>query len=85
MDVIEYEEHIEKNRYPDIIPNSLNLSTLDGKAYADSNYFNGNYIMNREGKVNFIATQGPLRKTTEDFWNMIMLNNVNTIIGKKLY
>ena len=56
----------------------------DGKKYKNENYFNGNYIMDRDGKVDFIATQGPLEQTTENFWKMVILNDLNTIVGRRL-
>ena len=84
MSRVDVNDHISQNRYTDIIPNTLNMSTLDGKKYKKENYFNGNYIMDRDGKVNFIATQGPLEETTEDFWKMVILNDVKTIVGRRL-
>jgi protein tyrosine phosphatase len=76
------EAHIGKNRYKDINPMKLNMVTLDGKGYNGPNYFNGNYILGKDGNVDFIATQGPLKSTTEDFWNVVMLNCVPMIVGK---
>ena len=59
------------------------MVTLDGKGYNGPNYFNGNYIVAKSGNVDFIATQGPLEQTVEDFWNVVMLNGVSSIVGKK--
>ena len=82
MEVVHFNNHISQNRYTDIVPMILTMATLDGNKYKFENYFNGNYIMDRDGKVNFITTQGPLEETTEDFWKMMILNKVNTIVGK---
>lgn len=62
----------------------INMATLDGKGYNGPNYFNGNYIVSKNGNVDIVATQGPLEQTTEDFWNVVMLNNVSMIVGKGL-
>ena len=60
---------------------TLTNVTTDGKELRDDNYFNGNYILNKSGQVEFIACQGPLKNTVEDFWKMVMVNKVNSIIG----
>ena len=71
----------KKNRYSDINPMQLSMVTLDGKGFNGANYFNGNYILNSIGNVDFIATQGPLKETVEDFWETVMRNEVSMIIG----
>jgi len=81
LDVIDFEKHEKKNRYSSILPMSLTLVTLDGKEYSGHNYFNGNYVLNKKGQVEFIACQGPLKNTVEDFWTMIIKNKVNSIVG----
>ena len=83
--VIPCESHKSKNRYKNIAPLQVNMTTLDGNGYNGPNYFNGNYILGKSGNVDFIATQGPLEKTVEDFWNVVMLNGVSSVVGREIY
>lgn len=79
--IVTDESHRNKNRYRDINPMLLNMVTLDNKGYNGPNYFNGNYILNSFGNVDFIATQGPLEQTTEEFWEVVMRNDIQMIVG----
>jgi len=79
--IVTDESHRNKNRYRDINPMLLNMVTLNEKGYNGPNYFNGNYILNSFGNVDFIATQGPLEQTTEDFWEVVMRNDIQMIVG----
>jgi protein tyrosine phosphatase len=79
--IVTCEKFMDLNRYSNIVPMELSMVTTDSQSFNQKNYFNGNYITNRQGHVEFIATQGPLEETTEDFWNMVMMNRVTTIIG----
>lgn len=47
----------------------------------NKNYINASYIRieNDEEEYFYIATQGPLPETIEDFWQMVMENNCNVI------
>lgn len=47
----------------------------------NKNYINASYIRieNHEEEYFYIATQGPLPETIEDFWQMVMENNCNVI------
>ena len=57
----------ELNRYLDIKPykyNSIIISTKNG-------YINASPISIRDEKNLFIATQGPMPHTVEDFWTMV--------------
>ena len=60
----------------------LTIATTNGHTFDRTNYFNGNYILDRPGRVQFIATQGPLEETTEDFWHMVVVNKSNFIVGR---
>lgn len=79
------------NRYIDIVPyrrNSVILkvkpdSRKSIKTKLSSSYINASYIydLNKNSQeVDFIATQGPIRKTIEYFWHMIWQEYVDTII-----
>ncbi|XP_038205061.1 tyrosine-protein phosphatase non-receptor type 20 isoform X3 [Arvicola amphibius] len=67
----------DKNRYRDILPYDSTRVPL-GK---NKNYINASYIRieNHEEEYFYIATQGPLPETIEDFWQMVMENNCNVI------
>ncbi|PIK41767.1 Receptor-type tyrosine-protein phosphatase mu [Apostichopus japonicus] len=45
-----------------------------------SDYINASYIKNHQGKVSFIAAQGPREGTNEDFWRMVWKEDVETIV-----
>ncbi|XP_031217540.1 tyrosine-protein phosphatase non-receptor type 20 isoform X2 [Mastomys coucha] len=47
----------------------------------NNDYINASYIriVNHEEEYFYIATQGPLPDTIEDFWQMVMENNCNVI------
>ena len=79
---IKYQTHDKLNRYMDILPYKLTMTTTDGKTYNETNYFNGNYILGSNGMVDFLCCQGPLNNTFNDFWKVVLMNNVHTIICK---
>ncbi|XP_047134809.1 receptor-type tyrosine-protein phosphatase R isoform X1 [Hydra vulgaris] len=69
-----------KNRYPEILPNSRSLVRLKSSDNS-SVYINANFIKGYNGEPNqFIATQGPLLATIEDFWLMIWQYNCSIIV-----
>lgn len=62
------------NRYSNVRPYVYNAIKLKNKKYINAspiNIINNNY---------FIATQGPISKTIEDFWTMIEENKSNVIV-----
>lgn len=77
-----FEGQSGKNRFRDILPLQFNMATPDGLPFSGSNYFNGNYMLGKGGNVNFIVTQSPLKSTIEDFWRVVVLNNVQTVVGR---
>ncbi|KAL3641804.1 tyrosine protein phosphatase 1 [Castilleja foliolosa] len=63
-----------KNRYTDVLPFDDNRVILEQSAdYRSSakGYINASFVMTSENVSRFIATQGPLSHTSEDFWEMI--------------
>ena len=72
------------NRYKDITPLKNNLVTIDKQPLCLSNYIHANLIVNPVLKINggaeFIATQGPIDKTIESFWKMVLNHNIGSII-----
>ncbi|KAK6115538.1 hypothetical protein DH2020_007807 [Rehmannia glutinosa] len=64
-----------KNRYTDVLPFDNNRVILKQCAdYRSSagGYINASFVMTSENVSRFIATQGPLSHTSEDFWEMII-------------
>lgn len=58
-----------KNRYDEIVPfdeNRVVLTTRGG------DYINASFVTSGTGSSRFIATQGPLPNTYEDFWEMVI-------------
>ena len=47
--------------------------------FSANNYINANYITIKE-ECEFIATQGPLPGTKDDFWSMVWQENARTIV-----
>ena len=58
----------EKNRYNNILP-------YDDNIVKTTNYINASWVTNA-----YIATQGPLENTVNDFWDMIWTTNCTTIV-----
>lgn len=72
-----------KNRYSDVLPFDSNRVVLNQcKDYRPSakGYINASFIMTSESVSRFIATQGPLPHTFEDFWEMILQYRCPVII-----
>ncbi|KAL6116557.1 ptprr [Pungitius sinensis] len=63
--------HGTKNRYKTILPNPHSRVILKSKSDPLSSYINANYIRGYLGNEKaFIATQGPMVNTVNDFWLM---------------
>ncbi|XP_061076485.1 tyrosine-protein phosphatase non-receptor type 11-like [Conger conger] len=82
-------ENKSKNRYKNILPfdtTRVELSEADSEV-PGSDYINANYIRSKqeegcpgdECKV-FIATQGCLQNTVNDFWKMVYQENTHVIV-----
>lgn len=78
----ELEFNMRKNRYKDIIPFSHTRVILNGNPdIAGSDYINANYIRGPSGSPRaYIACQGPLACTLNDFWRMIWECGVSVIV-----
>ncbi|PNJ11599.1 tyrosine-protein phosphatase non-receptor type 20 isoform X6 [Pongo abelii] len=67
----------EKNRYRDILPyDSTRVPLGKSKEYINASYIR---IVNCGEEYFYIATQGPLLSTIDDFWQMVLENNSNVI------
>uniref|UniRef100_A0A673A7L0 protein-tyrosine-phosphatase n=1 Tax=Sphaeramia orbicularis TaxID=375764 RepID=A0A673A7L0_9TELE len=65
--------HGTKNRYKTILPNPHSRVILKSKSCNDllSSYINANYVRGYLGDDKaYIATQGPMVNTVNDFWQM---------------
>ncbi|XP_009079776.1 PREDICTED: receptor-type tyrosine-protein phosphatase V-like, partial [Acanthisitta chloris] len=73
--------NVSKNRYPHVLPydhSRVKLSQLGEDPYSD--YINANFMPGYTSQQEFIATQGPLKKTIEDFWRLVWEQNICNII-----
>lgn len=70
-----------KNRYNNILPydsTRVRLSCLEDDPCSD--YINANYIPGNNFRWEYIATQGPLPGTKDDFWRMVWEQNVHSLV-----
>ncbi|XP_070350937.1 receptor-type tyrosine-protein phosphatase R isoform X3 [Equus asinus] len=80
---IDIPRHGTKNRYKTILPNPLSRVCLRPKNVTDSlsTYINANYIRGYRGEEKaFIATQGPMINTVNDFWQMVWQEDSPVIV-----
>ncbi|XP_073327843.1 uncharacterized protein [Pagrus major] len=74
-------ENKPKNRYNNVLPydsSRVKLSIVHGSPYDD--YINANYMPGYNSRKEFIAAQGPLPTTVDEFWRMVWEKNVQTLV-----
>uniref|UniRef100_A0A672L275 protein-tyrosine-phosphatase n=1 Tax=Sinocyclocheilus grahami TaxID=75366 RepID=A0A672L275_SINGR len=74
-------ENRGKNRYNNILPydsTRVKLSYVDDDSCSD--YINASYVPGNNFRREYIATQGPLPGTKDDFWKMVWEQNVHNIV-----
>nr|XP_044995477.1 receptor-type tyrosine-protein phosphatase O isoform X2 [Jaculus jaculus] len=70
-----------KNRYTNILPydfSRVRLISINEEEGAD--YINANYIPGYNSPQEYIATQGPLPETRNDFWKMVLQQKSQIIV-----
>uniref|UniRef100_A0A8C7KU74 Protein tyrosine phosphatase receptor type O n=1 Tax=Oncorhynchus kisutch TaxID=8019 RepID=A0A8C7KU74_ONCKI len=70
-----------KNRYTNILPYDFSrVKVIYLHNDEGSDYINANYIPGYKSPREYIATQGPLPETRNDFWNMILQQKSHIIV-----
>ncbi|RWS14252.1 Receptor-type tyrosine-protein phosphatase N2-like protein [Dinothrombium tinctorium] len=72
----------DKNRFPEIVPFDNSRVILDDlQNQWGSDYINANIIYDSDPRNGvYIATQGPMKQTAADFWQMVWEQNVYIIV-----
>ncbi|XP_041445138.1 protein tyrosine phosphatase receptor type F L homeolog isoform X15 [Xenopus laevis] len=70
-----------KNRLVNIMPYELSRVSLQPiRGVEGSDYINASFIDGYRQQKGYIATQGPLAETTEDFWRMLWEHNSTIVV-----
>ncbi|RFU76802.1 tyrosine phosphatase [Trichoderma arundinaceum] len=69
-----------KNRYKDILPFEHARVKLQGKPEGSCDYINASHLTASRSNKRYIASQGPLPDTFEDFWSVIWEQDVRVIV-----
>ncbi|KAH6611745.1 hypothetical protein B0J18DRAFT_82398 [Chaetomium sp. MPI-SDFR-AT-0129] len=69
-----------KNRYKDILPFEHARVKLLGRRQGACDYVNASHLQSTRSHKRYIASQGPLPATFEDFWSVVWDNDVRVIV-----
>lgn len=72
--------NIPKNRFANILPYDHSRVLLQPQTPPGSDYINASFIPGYHSRREFIASQGILASTRNDFWRMIWQQDVRVII-----
>ncbi|XP_077067511.1 receptor-type tyrosine-protein phosphatase eta [Siphateles boraxobius] len=73
-------ENKAKNRYTNVLPYDCSRVRLSMCGNPFDDYINANYIPGYNSRKEFIAAQGPLPVTVNEYWRMIWEKNVYTVV-----
>ncbi|XP_074477040.1 receptor-type tyrosine-protein phosphatase H-like isoform X3 [Sebastes fasciatus] len=73
-------ENKARNRFNNVLPYDWCRVKLTSSPNGSSDYINANYMPGYNSSREYIATQGPLPSTVNDFWRMIWEQRVNGIV-----
>ncbi|XP_070813531.1 receptor-type tyrosine-protein phosphatase eta-like [Pituophis catenifer annectens] len=76
----ELSENKGKNRYNNVLPYDISRVKLSIQNNPTDDYINANYMPGYNSKKEFIAAQGPLPNTVQDFWRMIWEKKIYTVV-----
>ncbi|XP_071617757.1 receptor-type tyrosine-protein phosphatase eta-like isoform X2 [Heliangelus exortis] len=76
----ELPENRGKNRYNNVLPYDISRVKLSDHNSPTDEYINASYIPGYNSKKAFIAAQGPLSNTIDDFWRMIWEKKIYSIV-----
>ena len=80
-DAAKEEENVVKSKFRDTIPyNNSRVILRQDVASLNFDYINASHIPGVYVPHRFIATQGPKENTIEDFWQMVIEQDVNEIV-----
>lgn len=69
-----------KNRYKDILPFEHARVRLEGRTGGACDYINASHLSASGSNKKYIATQGPLPATFDDFWSVVWEQDVRVIV-----
>ncbi|KAF7668966.1 hypothetical protein LDENG_00273380, partial [Lucifuga dentata] len=73
-------ENKPKNRYNNVLPYDSSRVKLSIHGSPFDDYINANYMPGYNSRKEYIAAQGPLPCTINEFWRMIWEKNVQTLV-----
>ncbi|KAK1460218.1 protein-tyrosine phosphatase [Colletotrichum melonis] len=69
-----------KNRYKDILPFEHARVKLQGRSEGACDYVNASHVKASRSNKRYIATQGPLPATFEDFWSVVWEQDIRVVV-----